>query len=333
MDNPNTNFWYCMVEVNYDETPPKCFDTPMHIAIEKLLRQKKYEKCNFKIKEMVSGWGCSKEQAAHLNNEFTYLTGLDIEPSDHLRGAELLFGFVGWLTSRQQVTVMGASVPCGDAVSLIQEFCEENDISTDCRPNWTDALTHPVEGFTPEKRSAYHVEILPGIWIDVYDTLRAFQVKDQAIGHALKKLLKPGNRGDNNKDMLQDLNEAVWSINRAIESHNKPSSLVSSRIAAEFAAGHCKKVIHHVDGCDDDSVQLRYCEEDTFGVQPELTGFDMAQPGADQTVTQVMPPIGNPDAAFTIELTEQVGEASQTRTFRGVPYGIVEALLFGGKPE
>lgn len=304
-----------MVEVDYDKTPPKGFDTPMRTAIEKLLSQKKYEKCNFQIKEMVSGWGCTQDQARHLNDEFSRLTALDIEPSEELHGAELLFGFVGWLTARQQVTMMGAEVPCGDAVSLIQEFCETNNISTECRSNWTDALTHPVENFIPEKRSAYHVEVLPGIWIDVYDTLRAFQVTDQAIGHALKKLLKPGNRGDNNKDILQDLNEAVWSINRSIESHDKPGSLVSSQIATEFAAGRYKKIVHHVDG-----------------VQPQLTSFDKTQPGADQTVTQAMPPIGNPDATFTIELTEQVDEASQTRTFQDVPYGIVEALLFGGKP-
>lgn len=51
--------------------------------------------------------------------------------------------------------------------------------------------------------------------IDVYDVLVAWDVRNPAIQHAIKKLLQPGQRG--NKDSLQDLNEALQSIIRAIE--------------------------------------------------------------------------------------------------------------------
>lgn len=51
--------------------------------------------------------------------------------------------------------------------------------------------------------------------IDVYDVLEAFNVTCPAIQHAIKKLLMPGNRG--HKDTLEDLDEALYSIIRAIQ--------------------------------------------------------------------------------------------------------------------
>jgi hypothetical protein len=53
------------------------------------------------------------------------------------------------------------------------------------------------------------------IEVDVYDVLRAFKVTDPAVQHAVKKLLCSGNRG--HKDRKQDLEEAVQSIERAID--------------------------------------------------------------------------------------------------------------------
>ena len=52
------------------------------------------------------------------------------------------------------------------------------------------------------------------IVIDIYDILAAYNVTDQAVGHAIKKLLMPGQRG--HKTALQDLMEAKASIERAI---------------------------------------------------------------------------------------------------------------------
>lgn len=54
-----------------------------------------------------------------------------------------------------------------------------------------------------------------GVVIDVYDVLTAFDVTCPATAHAIKKLLVPGKRGY--KDTEQDLNEAILSIQRAIE--------------------------------------------------------------------------------------------------------------------
>lgn len=51
--------------------------------------------------------------------------------------------------------------------------------------------------------------------IDVYDVLEAYTVFCSATQHAIKKLLMPGTRG--HKTVLQDLEEAKASIERAIE--------------------------------------------------------------------------------------------------------------------
>jgi hypothetical protein len=53
------------------------------------------------------------------------------------------------------------------------------------------------------------------ITVDVYDVLKAFDVRCPAIQHAIKKLLCAGIRG--HKDKRQDLAEARASIGRAIE--------------------------------------------------------------------------------------------------------------------
>lgn len=54
-----------------------------------------------------------------------------------------------------------------------------------------------------------------GITLDVYDVLQAFTVTNPATQHAIKKLLCAGLRG--HKDKMQDLTEALKSIERAIE--------------------------------------------------------------------------------------------------------------------
>lgn len=70
-----------------------------------------------------------------------------------------------------------------------------------CTREMTQTISGEDRGFTIE--------------VDVYDVLRAFAVTDPAIQHAVKKLLCTGNRG--HKDRKQDLEEAVQSIERAID--------------------------------------------------------------------------------------------------------------------
>lgn len=61
----------------------------------------------------------------------------------------------------------------------------------------------------PDCGSTVHVTV------DVYSVLNTFAVHNPATAHALKKLLAAGTRGY--KDTVQDLEEAIVSIKRAIE--------------------------------------------------------------------------------------------------------------------
>ena len=54
-----------------------------------------------------------------------------------------------------------------------------------------------------------------GIELDTYDILKAYEVTNPAIQHAIKKLLAGGKRGY--KDIQQDYQEAIASIYRGIE--------------------------------------------------------------------------------------------------------------------
>lgn len=67
-------------------------------------------------------------------------------------------------------------------------------------------------------KSKYHREIKKGVMVDVYDVLSAFEVANPAMQHALKKMLAPGKRGA--KSTIQDMKEAIQSIERAIELEN-----------------------------------------------------------------------------------------------------------------
>jgi hypothetical protein len=68
--------------------------------------------------------------------------------------------------------------------------------------------------FKPE-RSKYHREIKPGVWVDVYDVLHAWGVKNPALQHLIKKALQPGERGHKTKE--QDMADIVASALRARE--------------------------------------------------------------------------------------------------------------------
>ena len=69
--------------------------------------------------------------------------------------------------------------------------------------------------------SRYDRTIKPGVSVDVYDVLKAFNVTCPATAHAIKKLLAPGQRGA--KSLVTDLEEAAASIQRALQL-NAPES-------------------------------------------------------------------------------------------------------------
>lgn len=61
----------------------------------------------------------------------------------------------------------------------------------------------------------YQREIKPGVWVDVYDVLKAFSVVNPALQHLVKKALAVGQRG--HKDAAEDLQDIIDSAIRAKE--------------------------------------------------------------------------------------------------------------------
>ena len=61
-----------------------------------------------------------------------------------LTGSEAIYGFCGWLTTREERTVMSSRDDAALIVDLIKTFCDENKLR-EPRENYTDYLTHPRE--------------------------------------------------------------------------------------------------------------------------------------------------------------------------------------------
>lgn len=63
------------------------------------------------------------------------------------------------------------------------------------------------------KHPHYHKDVTHLASVDVYRVLELFEVTNQPIGHAIKKLLVAGGRGAG-KDIHQDVQEAIDSLER-----------------------------------------------------------------------------------------------------------------------
>ncbi len=63
---------------------------------------------------------------------------------DKLTASEALYGFCGWLTTRDEKTIMSASDDAAPIPVLIEKFCKFNELK-EPRSNWHNMLTHPKE--------------------------------------------------------------------------------------------------------------------------------------------------------------------------------------------
>ena len=60
-----------------------------------------------------------------------------------MSASEALFGFMGWLTCRKEVTPNFSSAhDAGEAAKLVGTFCKENKL-TEPREGWETNLIHP----------------------------------------------------------------------------------------------------------------------------------------------------------------------------------------------
>lgn len=86
-------------------------------------------------------------------------------------------------------------------------------INTELKPKAPTSTADPVN--QPQDGVKYLREIKPGVFVDVYDVLRAFAVVNPALQHLIKKALAVGQRG--HKDAAEDLRNIYESAKRAIE--------------------------------------------------------------------------------------------------------------------
>jgi len=66
------------------------------------------------------------------------------DTGDTLTASEALYGFCGWLTSREELTRMSSKDDASAVVELISEFCKTNKLSQP-RDNWDAALKQPKD--------------------------------------------------------------------------------------------------------------------------------------------------------------------------------------------
>lgn len=100
------------------------------------------------------------------------------------------------------------------------------------------------------KHSHYHKDVSHLKTIDVYRTLELFGVTDQALGHAIKKLLCAGKRGAG-KPFEQDVREAVDTLNRRLQMLAEDDSRLMTAGVPAPTAGLPKQYEHeatHRDG-------------------------------------------------------------------------------------
>lgn len=64
--------------------------------------------------------------------------------SDKLTASEAVFGFAGWLTTRDKKTVMSAFDDAAPIAELVKQFCDENGLA-EPRNGWEDNLIHPCD--------------------------------------------------------------------------------------------------------------------------------------------------------------------------------------------
>jgi hypothetical protein len=82
-----------------------------------------------------------------------------------------------------------------------------------------DKVERFIDGKNSFKSNKYMREVLPGIWIDVYDIIEAFDVSDGGMQHAIKKMLATGQRGHKNE--ATDRKDILASVKRSNEIFNR----------------------------------------------------------------------------------------------------------------
>lgn len=103
-------------------------------------------------------------------------------------------------------------------------------------------MSHPSVAAQQRKHAHYFRNVEHLKEIDIYRFLELFNVTDQALGHAIKKLVAPGGRGAG-KDFRKDVQEAIDTLQRRLDMLNEDearattSGLVGAISGASIGSG------------------------------------------------------------------------------------------------
>jgi hypothetical protein len=109
------------------------------------------------LQESFPQWGSSFDEGIPVDNIRQVIEHLDSQIKsqpytlDVLSASEALFGFMGWLTTRDAEVTFSEHHDAGVAVDLVSEFCKVNNLK-DPSSGWDKNLTHPTKiigGNTP----------------------------------------------------------------------------------------------------------------------------------------------------------------------------------------
>lgn len=101
----------------------------------------------------------------------------------------------------------------GEPEVFINEALINKDCIEDIKAPRPNKYMRKIKTFESHDINGSPIEI--DVWVDVYDVIKAFNVTSGPMQHALKKVLCAGERG--HKDLLEDLNDIIVSIEREIE--------------------------------------------------------------------------------------------------------------------
>ena len=59
-----------------------------------------------------------------------------------LSASEAVFGFAGWLTTREEKTTLSCRHDAAPIANLVAEFCKNNNLN-EPRDGWENNLSHP----------------------------------------------------------------------------------------------------------------------------------------------------------------------------------------------
>jgi len=107
----------------------------------------------------------------------------DTENTDLLSGSEALFGFCGWLTTREEETIMSSSNDCSPVVDLISRFCAENSLR---EPGefYNQNLSFPSDEVKENETEVSDTEVSDTEAVDPADQVEVGEINESDIDEA-----------------------------------------------------------------------------------------------------------------------------------------------------